>query len=188
MPARPSSILTVSAQDPSACVTASVTGSETMSTRSSTTARGQGIVFVPVIGARTEHALLPAARCREGAVGQPDTARAMTAACRATAPPVPAGAATIACAMMTPTSSDLPAEQAMGPAVNRHGLLRRGVTDLLAGRSCPVRHRALRSRAARGTGGRRAKTSRSVGLRPRRVRLGCLVLLAAGAGCAPLLS
>ncbi|MFH8627898.1 MMPL family transporter [Streptomyces vietnamensis] len=88
-----------------------------MSTRPSTTARGRRVVFVPVIGTRTGHALLPAARCREGPVEQPDTARAMTAACRATAPPVPAGAATIACAMMTPTSSELPAERAPGPAV-----------------------------------------------------------------------
>ncbi|MFF9853982.1 MMPL family transporter [Streptomyces litmocidini] len=74
-------------------------------------------MFVPVIGTSTDHTLLPAARCPEGPVGQPDTARAVTAACRATAPPVQAGAATIACAMMTLTSSGLPAGRALRPAV-----------------------------------------------------------------------
>ncbi len=77
----------------------------------------QGIVFVLVVGASTDYALLLAARHREELAGQPDAAAAMAAACRATAPPVLASAGIIACAMMTLTLSDLPAERALGPAV-----------------------------------------------------------------------
>lgn len=150
----------------------------------------QGIVCVLVIGASTDYALLLAARHREELAGQPDAARAMAAACRATAPPVLASAATIACAMMSLTFSDLPTERALGPAVAiamaccaAVSLTFLPAVLLLCGR------RTMRPHAAAGTAGRRwAKTARAIEHRPRRVWAGCLVLLAAGAACAPLLA
>ncbi|MGW1642959.1 MMPL family transporter [Streptomyces lavendulae] len=58
-----------------------------------------------------------AARHREELARQPSPAKAMAAACRATAPPFLASVATIDCAMITLTLSTPPAEQASGPAV-----------------------------------------------------------------------
>ncbi|MFF7442095.1 MMPL family transporter [Streptomyces sp. NPDC008122] len=151
----------------------------------------QGIVFVLVIGASTDYALLLAARHREELAQQPDPAQAMAAACRATAPPVLASAATIACAMMTLVFSDLPAEQTLGPAVAIAMVCCATVSLtflpallLLCGR------RALRPATAQRTGedGRLTRVGRVIGCRPRRVWTGCLVLLAAGAACAPLLA
>ncbi|MEU7331529.1 MMPL family transporter [Streptomyces parvus] len=48
----------------------------------------QGIVFVLVVGASTDDALLLASRHCEELAGQPDAAVAVSAACPATAPPV----------------------------------------------------------------------------------------------------
>ncbi|MFJ5829502.1 MMPL family transporter [Streptomyces sp. NPDC093089] len=115
----------------------------------------QGIVFVLVIGASTDYALLPAARHREELTEQPDTARAMAAACRGTAPPVLASAATIACAMMTLTFSDLPAEQGLGPAVAIAMVCCAAVSlTFLPAALVLCGHRALGPRAGRVTGGR----------------------------------
>ncbi|WP_225805048.1 MMPL family transporter [Streptomyces sp. NK15101] len=151
--------------------------------------QAQGIVFVLVIGASTDYALLLAARHREELAQQPNAARAMAAACRATAPPVLASAVTIAFAMMTLTFSDLPAEQALGPAVAIAMACCAAVSlTFLPAVLVLCDHRALRPRAARETDGRWAKTARAIGHRPRRVWLGCLALLAVGAACAPLLS
>ncbi|MEU4064633.1 MMPL family transporter [Streptomyces wedmorensis] len=151
--------------------------------------QAQGIVFVLAIGASTDYALLPAARHREELAQQPDTARAMAAACRATAPPVLASAATIACAMMTLTFSDLPAEQALGPAVAIAMVCCAAVSlTFIPAVLVLCGHRALRPRAVPEASGRRTKAARAIGHRPRRVWLGCLTLLAAGAACSPLLS
>ncbi|MEU5921704.1 MMPL family transporter [Streptomyces sp. NPDC047141] len=151
----------------------------------------QGIVFVLVIGASTDYALLLAARHREELTRQPDNARAMAAACRATLPPVLASAATIACAMMTLTFSALPAEQTLGPAVAIAMVCCATVSLtflpallLLCGR------RALRPATTPQSGedGRRTRAGRAIERGPRRMWTGCLVLLAAGAACAPLLA
>ncbi|MGP3690978.1 MMPL family transporter [Streptomyces sp. IBSNAI002] len=148
--------------------------------------QSQGIVFVLVVGASTDYALLLAARYREELVTQPNTARAMAAACRATAPPVLASAATIACAMMTLLFSSLPSERALGPAVAIAMGCCAGVSLtflpavlLLCGR------RALRPARADGWW---TRSARAIECRPRRVWLGCLALLAVGAACAPLLT
>ncbi|GGQ32014.1 hypothetical protein GCM10010215_65080 [Streptomyces virginiae] len=79
--------------------------------------------------------VLLAARHREELARQPDCAEAVAAACRATAPPVLASAATVACAMTTLTFSDRPTEQGLprvgrlpvpGPPAARRGARRRG--------------------------------------------------------------
>ncbi|MFJ3633356.1 MMPL family transporter [Streptomyces sp. NPDC090112] len=151
----------------------------------------QGIVFVLAIGASTDYALLLAARHREELPQHPDAAQAMKAACRATAPPVLASAATIACAMMTLTFSDLPAEQALGPAVAIAMACCAAVSlTFLPALLLVCGRRALRPATASQTGedGRRTKAGRAIECRPRRVWAGCLVLLAAGAACAPFLA
>ncbi|MFE3288666.1 MMPL family transporter [Streptomyces sp. NPDC059233] len=150
----------------------------------------QGIVFVLVIGASTDYALLPAARHREELARQPDPAQAMASARRATAPPVLAGTATIACAMMTLTFSDLPAEQTMGPAVAIAMACCASVSlTFLPAVLLLVGQWALRlSTPTQTPEGRRTKVGRAIGHQPRRVWALCVVLLAAGAACAPLLT
>ncbi|MFJ3880875.1 MMPL family transporter [Streptomyces sp. NPDC090077] len=151
----------------------------------------QGIVFVLVIGASTDYALLLAARHREELTQRPDPARAMAAACRATSPPVLASAATIACAMMTLAFSDLPAEQALGPAVAIAVACSAAVSlTFLPAVLLVCGRRTLRPSPTTetGQGGRRSRAGRAIECRPRRVWTGCLMLLAAGAACAPLLT
>ncbi|MEU2184497.1 MMPL family transporter [Streptomyces thermolilacinus] len=148
----------------------------------------QGIVFVLVVGASTDYALLLAARHREELAQQPDPAPAMAAARRATAPPVLASAATIACAMTTLTFSDLPAEQALGPAVAIAMACCAAVSlTFLPAMLVLCGHRTLRP-APQGTNGPWTKTAGVIAHRPRRVWAGCLALLVAGAAFAPLLS
>ncbi|MYS11762.1 MMPL family transporter, partial [Streptomyces sp. SID6041] len=151
--------------------------------------QAQGIVFVLVIGASTDYALLLAARHREELAQQPDAARAMAAACRATAPPVLASAATVAFAMMTLTFSDLPAEQALGPAVAIAMACCAAVSLTFLPAVLVLCHRrAPRLSTGLEKEGRWTRTALAIGHRPRRVWLGCLGLLAVGAACAPLLS
>ncbi|MFJ5709399.1 MMPL family transporter [Streptomyces sp. NPDC093105] len=148
----------------------------------------QGIVFVLVVGASTDYALLLAARAREELAEQPDTRRAMTAACRATAPTVLASAATIACAMTTLVLSDLPSERALGPAVAIAMACCTAVSlTFLSAVLALCGRRVLRPRA--GTPGDWwARPARALEHRPRRAWAGCLALLAAGAAMAPLLA
>ncbi|MFE9042576.1 MMPL family transporter [Streptomyces sp. NPDC007818] len=151
--------------------------------------QAQGIVFVLVVGASTDYALLLAARFREERAGQLDASMAMTAACRATAPPVLASAATIACAMMTLAFSDLPAEQALGPAV----AIAMACCALVSLTFLPAAlvlcgQRVLRPRSPRRTAAMWTKIARATARRPRRIWAGCLLVLALGASCAPLLS
>ncbi|MBT2427485.1 MMPL family transporter [Streptomyces sp. ISL-112] len=149
----------------------------------------QGIVFVLVVGASTDYALLLAARHREELAGQPDAAAAMAAACRATAPPVLSSASIIACAMMTLTLSDLPAERALGPAVAIAMACCAAVSlTFLPALLVLCGPRTLRPRTGRGARGRWTATARTLAHRPRRVWVGCLLLLAAGAACAGLLA
>ncbi|MEV6250323.1 MMPL family transporter [Streptomyces sp. NPDC051742] len=151
----------------------------------------QGIVFVLVIGASTDYALLLAARYKEE-LARPggDTQGAVVAACRATAAPVLASAATVACAMMTLTLSTLPSHQALGPAVAIAMACCAAVSLtflpallLLCGPRVfwPRQgHFAVREGWVR--------LARATERRPRRLWCGCLVLLLAGAAFAPLLS
>ncbi|WP_257002312.1 MMPL family transporter [Streptomyces sp. WZ.A104] len=149
----------------------------------------QGIVFVLVVGASTDYALLLAARHREELAGQPDAAAAMAAACRATAPPVLASAGIIACAMMTLTLSDLPAERVLGPAVAIAMVCCAAVSlTFLPALLVLCGPRTLRPPNGRGAGSRWTATARTLAHRPRRVWVGSLLLLAAGAACAPLLA
>ncbi|MFF6883749.1 MMPL family transporter [Streptomyces sp. NPDC012421] len=148
--------------------------------------QAQGIVFVLVIGASTDYAFLLVARHREELTGQPDAVRAMASACRATAPPALASAATIACAMMTLTFSDLPAEQALGPAVAIAMVCCAAVSlTFLPAVLVLCGPRTAGPSAGAKTEGGWTKLARVIGRRPRRVWLGSLVLLAAGAACAP---
>ncbi|WP_262388043.1 MMPL family transporter [Streptomyces parvus] len=149
----------------------------------------QGIVFVLVVGASTDYALLLTARHREELTWQPDAAAAMAAACRATAPPVLASAGIIACAMMTLTLSDLPSERALGPAVAIAMACCTAVSlSFLPALLVLCGPRTLRPSGGRGTRGARTATSRRSAHRPRRVWVGCLLLLAGGASCAGLLA
>ncbi|MFJ3921603.1 MMPL family transporter [Streptomyces sp. NPDC090022] len=151
--------------------------------------QAQGIVFVLVVGASTDYALLLVARAREELAEQPDTGRAMAAACRATAPPVLASAATIVCAMMTLVLSDLASEQALGPAVAIAMVCCTAVSlTLLPAVLVLCGRRVLRPHTEPRPGDRWARLARTLEHRPRRVWTGCLVLLAAGAALAPLLT
>ncbi|MFH8259279.1 MMPL family transporter [Streptomyces roseolus] len=149
----------------------------------------QGIVFVLVVGASTDYALLLTARFREERAGQLDASTAMAAACRATAPPVLASAATIACAMTTLAFSDLPTEQALGPAV----AIAMACCALVSLTFLPAAlilcgQRVLRPRSSRGTAAVWTKIARVTARRPRRIWAGCSIVLVVGASCAPLLS
>ncbi|MEV6678586.1 MMPL family transporter [Streptomyces erythrochromogenes] len=149
----------------------------------------QGIVFVLVVGAGTDYALLLAARYREELAEQEDAVQAMAAAWRATAPPVVASAATIAFAMMTLSFSALPTERALGPAVAIAMICCAAVSlTFLPAALTLCGPSALRPRDRTRAGGGRTWWARAIEHRPRRVWLGCLVLLAAGAACAPLLA
>ncbi|MFJ8253781.1 MMPL family transporter [Streptomyces sp. NPDC094466] len=149
----------------------------------------QGIVFVLVVGASTDYALLLTARHREELTGQPDAAAAIAAACRATAPPVLASAGIIACAMMILTLSDLPSERALGPAVAIAMACCTAVSlTFLPALLVLCGPRTPRPRSGREARGTRTAASRTLAHRPRRVWVGCLLLLAAGAACAGLLA
>ncbi|MFB6626303.1 MMPL family transporter [Streptomyces sp. NPDC056374] len=150
----------------------------------------QGIVFVLVIGASTDYALLLIARYREEAGRRKCGEAAMGAACRATAPPVLASAATVACAMLTLALATLPTDRGLGPAV-AVAMTCCAVTSLTflpaALMLCGLR--ALRRGAATGRGeGLWERPVRMVQRRPRRIWLICLGLLATGAALSPLLS
>ncbi|GHD82563.1 MMPL family transporter [Streptomyces goshikiensis] len=151
--------------------------------------QSQGIVFVLVVGASTDYALLLAARYREELSEQHDTARAMAPAVRATTPPVLASAATIACAMLTLLFSALPSERALGPAVMIAMVCCAAVSLTFLPAALTLCHRhTLRPHAGAGPHRGWARPTRTVEHRPRRVWLACLTLLAAGAVAAPLLT
>ncbi|MFG3041816.1 MMPL family transporter [Streptomyces sp. NPDC048330] len=149
----------------------------------------QGIVFVLVIGASTDYALLLVARYREEAGRREGKEEAMPAACRATAPPVLASAATVACAMLTLTLATLPADRGLGPAV-AIAMACCAVTSLtfLPAALVLCGPRALRSEAAPGQGdGLWERPVRVIQRHPRRTWLICLALLVAGAALSPML-
>ncbi|MFI0990804.1 MMPL family transporter [Streptomyces exfoliatus] len=150
----------------------------------------QGIVFVLVIGASTDYALLLAARYKEELARPGHTQEAVVAACRATAAPVLASAATVACAMMTLTLGTLPSHQLLGPAVAIAMACCAAVSltflpaVLLLGGPAVFWPRPGRFAATDGW----FRLARATERRPRRLWLACLVLLLAGTAFAPLLS
>ncbi|MEU6314759.1 MMPL family transporter [Streptomyces sp. NPDC047014] len=150
----------------------------------------QGIVFVLVIGASTDYALLLTARHREELAGHVAPVWAMTRAYRATRAPVLASAATIACAMLTLGSSTLPSDRSLGPAVAIAMASSAAVSlSFLPAALMLCGPQALRPRrTAEGAGDRWVRAGLAMERRPRRFWLGCLVVLAAGAACAPLLT
>ncbi|MFE0700873.1 MMPL family transporter [Streptomyces sp. NPDC058872] len=150
--------------------------------------QAQGIVFVLVIGASTDYGLLLVARCREEAHRGEESRTAIAVARRATAPPVIASAATVACAMMTLVLATLPADRSLGPAVAL-AMACSAVTSLtfLPAALVLCGRRVLHTRAPGGGAGPWKGPARAIRCRPRRTWLVCLSLLAAGAACAPLL-
>ncbi|KUH35750.1 MULTISPECIES: MMPL family transporter [Streptomyces] len=76
----------------------------------------QGILFILVIGAATDYALLLAARFREELARHEDRYAAMRAAMRQSYGPVAASAATVALGLLALLLSDLTNNRALGPA------------------------------------------------------------------------
>ncbi|MFF8382969.1 MMPL family transporter [Streptomyces kanasensis] len=76
----------------------------------------QGILFILVIGAATDYALLLAARFREELARHEDRYAAMRAALRQSYGPVGASAATVALGLLALLLSDLTNNRALGPA------------------------------------------------------------------------
>lgn len=75
----------------------------------------QGILFILVIGAATDYALLLTARFREELAGGRDRFTAVRAAVRRSAGPVTASAATVALGLLALLLSDLTNNRALGP-------------------------------------------------------------------------
>ncbi|MCZ2524935.1 MMPL family transporter [Streptomyces sp. HB2AG] len=75
----------------------------------------QGILFILVIGAATDYALLLVARYREELVAQSDRFAAMGRALRQSAGAITASAATVALGLLTLLLSDLTNNRALGP-------------------------------------------------------------------------
>ncbi|WP_435971753.1 MMPL family transporter [Streptomyces sp. Qhu_M48] len=152
--------------------------------------RGQGIVFVIVMGASTDYAPLLAARYQEELARRADTAEAVAAACRATVAPVLAGAATVASAMTALTLSALPSHQALGPAVAvAMACCAAASLTFLPAALLLCGHRVFWPRPARfAVSGIWDRLSRLVELRPCRLWPACLAVLIAGAASTPLLS
>lgn len=148
----------------------------------------QGIVFVLVIGASSDYALLLVARYKEELAEGRIRASAIKAARSATMAPVLASAATVAGAMMTLIVSALPSSRTLGPAVAiamaccaATSLTFLPAALLLCGRSALWPH-------SRSPSSGWSWLARAIGRRPRRTWLACFVLLLAGAAFAPLLS
>ncbi|MEU3844297.1 MMPL family transporter [Streptomyces sp. NPDC028635] len=154
----------------------------------------QGILSILVIGAATDYALLLTARYREELAAGDDRARAAWAAVRGTLGAITASAATVALGLLALLISDLTNNRALGP-VGAIGIACAVLTTLtflpavlaLLGRAAfwPARPRS----ADAGTGGHGIwrRVAHRVDTRPRRLWLGTLALLAAGAAFFPAL-
>ncbi|MEV6358640.1 MMPL family transporter [Streptomyces hydrogenans] len=112
--------------------------------------------------------------------------RSAAPAQRASAPPVLARAATIGCAMRTLVLSGLSSRRALGPAV-AIAMACCTAASLTFLQAVPVLCGRRVSRPREGApGGWWGRPALAIEHRPRRVRTGCLVPLAAGATLAPL--
>ncbi|MFF8293173.1 MMPL family transporter [Streptomyces sp. NPDC016309] len=163
----------------------------------------QGILFILVIGAATDYALLLTARFREELAAGRERFTAMRAAWRRSLGAITASAATVALGLLALLLSDLANNQALGP-VGAIGVVCAVVSALtflpavlvLLGRGAywPARPRAAGDRAAGdpsgGEPGKRGLWDRIAALvdaRPRRVWAATLLALVACAAFSPLL-
>jgi len=153
----------------------------------------QGILFILVIGAATDYALLLSARYREELVER-DRFTAMWRAVSRSFGPIVASAATVAAGLLALLLSDLANNRALGP-VGAIGIACAVLTVLtflpaalaLLGRVAYWPSRPLtpeQARASRGVWGRVATV---VSRGPRRLWVTCVVVLAAAAAMFPML-
>lgn len=78
-------------------------------------AQAQGILFILVIGAATDYALLLISRYREALLDEPDTIKALMTAWRGTVEPVLASGGTVIAGLLCLLFSDLNSNKAVGP-------------------------------------------------------------------------
>lgn len=78
-------------------------------------AQAQGILFILVIGAATDYALLLISRYREALLEEPDTIKALLTAWRGTVEPVLASGGTVIAGLLCLLFSDLNSNKAVGP-------------------------------------------------------------------------
>ncbi|MCP9956703.1 MMPL family transporter [Streptomyces sudanensis] len=154
----------------------------------------QGILFILVIGAATDYALLLSARFREELVLLGDRRAAMRAALRESCGPIVASAATVALGLLALLFSDLTNNRALGP-VGAIGIVCAVLSALtflpavlvLLGRVAywPATPKPAAEGAGRGLW---TKVAALVDRAPRKVWAGTLVALLAGAAFAPSLT
>jgi RND superfamily putative drug exporter len=159
----------------------------------------QGILFILVIGAATDYALLLAARFREELATRHSRLLAIRRALRSSAGAIVASAATVALGLLALLLSDLRNTRALGPA----GAIGIGCAMLavltflpaalvLLGRTAywPARPKPAGSDGAAAGGGHRLwrRVARAVDRSPRRIWAGTLLGLAVAAGFLPTLT
>ncbi len=156
----------------------------------------QGILFILVVGAATDYALLLVSRYREELHDHPDALTALNAAWRASLEPIAASAATVALGLLCLLLSDLGNTRGLGP-VGAIGVLSAFVSCLtflpamllLLGRAAfwpkvpRVDH--VHSEDVLGTRSIWGRVSRLVGAHPRRVWVVTFLGLAAAAVFVP---
>ncbi|MDT0265941.1 MMPL family transporter [Streptomyces sp. DSM 44915] len=155
----------------------------------------QGILFILVIGAATDYALLLTARFREELATTEDRYAAMRTAWKRSVEPIVASGATVALGLLALLLSDLANNKALGPvgAIGIACAVLSALTFLpaallLAGRAAfwPAKPGP---KAKRGGGqGVWSRIARLVDTRPRQVWAATLVVLLAGAAFAPTLN
>ncbi|HEX6075759.1 MAG TPA: MMPL family transporter [Micromonosporaceae bacterium] len=159
----------------------------------------QGILFILVIGAATDYALLLAARFREELATRHSRLLAIRRALRSSTGAIVASAATVALGLLALLLSDLRNTRALGPA----GAIGIGCAMLavltflpaalvLLGRTAywPARPKPAGSDGAAAGGGHRLwrRVARAVDRSPRRIWAGTLLGLAVAAGFLPTLT
>ncbi|MEU2225018.1 MMPL family transporter [Streptomyces sp. NPDC018347] len=156
----------------------------------------QGILFILVIGAATDYALLLTARFREELAGGRDRREAIGVAWRRSAGAITASAATVALGLLALLVSDLSNNQALGPvgAIGIVCAVAAAMTFLpavlvLLGRTAywPARPRPAAAADGAGQGGLWPRVAGLVDRRPRRIWTSTAVVLAACAAFFPLL-
>ncbi|QBI54824.1 MMPL family transporter [Streptomonospora litoralis] len=169
--------------------------------------QSQGILFILVVGACTDYALLMVARYREALADHPQALPALLAALRSTTAPILASGGTVVLGVLCLLASDLASNRSLGPvaALGVAAAMATALTFLpavllLLGRAAfwPARPRYRpRSAASAEEGGTDAfraawarhrvwgRVARAVGRRPRAVWAATALALAAGAAFAP---
>ncbi|WP_017599428.1 MMPL family transporter [Nocardiopsis lucentensis] len=162
--------------------------------------QSQGILFILVVGACTDYALLLVARYREELSERDTAAKAVGAALRGVIGPILASAGTVVLGVLCLLAADLASTRGLGPvvAIGIGAAVLSALTFLpaallLLGRAAfwPLAPNRRGETAARGTdavlGGHRVwgAVAASVGRRPRAYWVGTAVLLLAAAAFAP---